>query len=105
MNVLAVLMKHIEYIKMRRMEAYQKAKQLYKLKQNSKLSDQQHRPIFSKKKDKFHSALIYEDAKRDKRFIVNTSIISHIIEFLKRAKKQDENCLEETHELKEIEDN
>lgn len=52
-------------------------------------------------KPKFISPLIYEDQKRDPKFLVNTTVIAEVIELLRKMKKQEEEYIDETRLSKE----
>ncbi|EAR93620.1 tubulin glycylase 3E (macronuclear) [Tetrahymena thermophila SB210] len=103
MNVMNLLKKHIQYIKLRRSQTYQEIKQAYQQKQANKLNAQVKDGIFFAKvtKQKFFSPLMYEDTKRDNRFIFNITVIAEAVEILKKLKRQQEEYIDETRQSRD----
>ncbi|KAL4481462.1 hypothetical protein ABPG74_007551 [Tetrahymena malaccensis] len=103
LNVMNLLKKHIQYIKLRRSQTYQEIKQAYQQKQANKLNAQVKDGIFFAKvtKQKFFSPLMYEDTKRDSRFIFNITVIAEAVEILKKLKRQQEEYIDETRQSRD----
>ncbi|KAL4462228.1 hypothetical protein ABPG72_018826 [Tetrahymena utriculariae] len=102
-NVMNLLKKHIQYIKLRRNQTYQEIKQAYQQKQANKLNAQVKEGIFLAKvtKQKFFSPLMYEDTQRDNRFIFNITVIAEAVEILKKLKRQQEEYIDETRQSRD----